>query len=193
MTKPKTVHYRRRREGRTNYKQRLKQLLAHKPRMVVRITNQKIIAQIVEYHPQGDTIKVGADSLQLQKLGWQYSSKNIPSAYLLGLQVGKLAHKAGIREAILDVGSRNPLKKGRIYALLKGALDGGLSIPHKDESIFPSAERLQGNDVASYAQQLKGTSKELYERRFAQYLKKKCPPEDMHTAVVSVKGKIMKS
>ncbi|MBU1974265.1 MAG: 50S ribosomal protein L18, partial [Nanoarchaeota archaeon] len=51
--KPKQVLYRRKREGRTNYAKRLTMLIARKTRLVVRLTNQRVIAQLIEFTPQG--------------------------------------------------------------------------------------------------------------------------------------------
>ena len=45
--KPKTVLYRRKREKKTNYAKRLTLLLSRKARLVVRFTNQRVIAQLV--------------------------------------------------------------------------------------------------------------------------------------------------
>ena len=81
--KPKTVYNRRKRNQKTDYNQRLRLLLAHKLRLVVRVTNTRIIAQIVEFSAKGDIIHVGLDSSALNKYGWNYSCKNFPK----GLQI----------------------------------------------------------------------------------------------------------
>ena len=49
--KPKTVAYRRKREGKTNYKKRLSLLLSQKNRVVVRFTQTQIIGQVVSFEP----------------------------------------------------------------------------------------------------------------------------------------------
>ena len=76
--KPRTILYRRKREGKTNYAKRLKLLISGKPRLVVRITNTKIIGQVVEFTGAGDKILAGADSYSLKKLGWKTGLKNVP-------------------------------------------------------------------------------------------------------------------
>ena len=83
--------YRRKREGRTNYKRRLALLKSRKPRLVIRKTNTQIILQIVEYQPDGDKILCGTSSLSLKKLGWSYSCKSLPACYLTGLLLGSKA------------------------------------------------------------------------------------------------------
>ena len=188
--KPKTIPYRRRRENRTNYNKRLRLLLAHKPRLVVRISNQRIITQIVEFTGKGDKITCALDSSILTKNGWHYSSKNIPAAYLTGYAIAKKATAAGIKEAILDTGLLAPLPKSKIMAFLKGTIDGGLEIPHGNESIFPDPERISGKHIQTYAEQLKEKSKKLYEQRFGKYLKNNAQPEKITINFTEVKQKL---
>lgn len=147
--KPKTVLYRRKRQGKTDFKKRLNLLLSGKPRLVVRFTNKKIIAQLINFSGKGDRVLVGVDSSTLRKMGWDFSLKNIPASYLIGLFLGKRAINAGCKEAILDTGLRSPNNKGRIYAFLKGAIDSGLEIPHSSGNIFPDVKRLSGQSLKS--------------------------------------------
>lgn len=189
--KPKTVFYRRKRENKTAYSKRIKLLLAGKERLVVRLTNQKVIAQLIEFTVKGDKVLVGIDSLALKKLGWNYSCKNVPAVYLTGLLVGKAAVKKGHKEAILDTGFRTPLHKGKLFAFMKGVLDAGMQIPHGDKDIFPSEERLTGSHVKNYAETLK-SDKEAYSQRFAKYLKSKAEPDKMPDSFRAVKDKILK-
>ena len=141
--KPKQVMYRRKRSGSTHYRKRLLLLLSGKPRIVVRCTGQRILGQFITFTPRGDCVEAGVDSFSLRKFGWNSSCKNIPAAYLTGLWLGK---KMAGREAILDVGFRTPLKGGRVFAFLQGALEGGLRIPHQPDK-FPSPERIQGQHI----------------------------------------------
>ncbi len=147
--KPMTVKYRRKREGKTNYKKRLNSLMAKLPRFVVRFTNKKIITQFIDFKTSGDIVLIGVDSTALKKFGWNYSLKNMPSAYLTGFLLGKKALKANIKEAILDLGFKSPIKGNKIYACLKGILDSGLNVHHSDE-IFPSEERISGKHIQDY-------------------------------------------
>jgi len=172
--KPKTVVYRRKREGKTNYPKRLHLLLAKKPQLVIRFTNQKIIAQLIEFQPQGDQILVGVDSTALKKLGWEFSLKNMAAAYLTGYLIGKKAVQKKIKEAILNLGFKSPLKGNKIYACLQGAIDAGLNIPHSPE-IFPSVERISGKHIQDYAAQLKDKP-EVYQKKFSKYLKNSLDP-----------------
>ena len=120
------ISYRRKREGKTDYKKRLKLLKSKKLRLVVRKTNKHIIAQIVQYTPDGDRIVIGLSSKSLEKLGWNFGEKNIPAAYLTGLLIGKKALDAKKQEAILDLGLQTPIHGSKIFAVAKGAQDAGL-------------------------------------------------------------------
>ena len=188
--KPKTVLYRRRMEAKTNYSKRLKTLLSKKPRLVVRYTNQKIIAQIISFASEGDKVIVAVDSQSLKKYEWNYSYKNIPAAYLTGLLIGKMALEKDCKEAILDTGFKYLLKKGNMTALLKGAVDSGMLIPYGGEEIFPTEEIISGKHIKDYAEKLK-ENKELYEKKFSGYLKKNLSVEKISEDFITVKKKIM--
>lgn len=145
---PRTVPYRRAREQKTSYKKRLLLLRSGKLRLVVRLTNRRLIGQLVQFTVSGDTIIAGVDSFSLRKLGWTHSTSNLPAAYLAGLLLGKKGLAKKCTEAVVDTGFRQPAKKGRIYAFVKGASDAGIAIPH-DEAVFPDQDRLQGKHLKS--------------------------------------------
>jgi large subunit ribosomal protein L18 len=147
--KPRTVAYRRKREGKTNYRKRLNLLLASVPRLVVRVTNKKIIVQLVDFKNTGDLVLVGVDSSALKKYGWDFSFKNLPAAYLVGYLAGKKAAAKDIKKAVLDLGFKPPIKGNKIYACLKGVLDSGLTVAHSPE-VFPSEERLSGKHIQKF-------------------------------------------
>ena len=62
--------FKRKRLGKTDYRKRLKLLLANKSRLVVRKSLKSILAQIVEYGEKGDKIVVSAHSSELKKYGY---------------------------------------------------------------------------------------------------------------------------
>lgn len=139
--------FRRRREGKTDYKKRLTLLSSEKPRLVVRKSLKYIRAQIVNYEDVGDKTVVVANSKELQGLGWKFACDNTPAAYLTGVLIAKKAAQAKVKEAVLDTGLYPSTKGSRLYALVKGAIDGGLEIPI-DEEMFPSEDRINGNHIA---------------------------------------------
>lgn len=187
--KPISVPYRRKREGKTNYKKRLKLLLSNKPRLVIRPFLQNISAQIVEYHPEGDKTILAAHSRELEKFDWKFNKGNIPAAYLTGLLLGKKATKKNIKEAILDIGLYTPTKGSRIFACLKGAIDAGISVPFS-ENILPNKERISGQHIVKYAESSKATEK--YQKIFSDYIKKNLDISQMSKIFEEVKNKILK-
>ncbi|NPA86198.1 MAG: 50S ribosomal protein L18 [bacterium] len=194
------VPFRRKREGKTNYRKRLKLLLSGKPRLVVRKTNRYIIAHICLYDPKGDRIpaaeidgkRVAAyvTSAALARYGWKGSFKNLPAAYLTGMLLGLLAKKLGIEEAVLDIGMHRPTKGARVFAVLRGALDAGLRVPHGEE-ILPAEERIKGEHIAAYARLLKQQDPEKYRRQFSQYIKLGLDPEEIPRLFEETKKRIL--
>ena len=138
---------RRRKEGKTDYRQRLGLLLSQKPRVVVRKSLKHMIVQLVSPSEQGDVTLVSAISSELKKFGLK-STGNTPAAYLTGLLFGLRATKVA-KEAVLDIGLQTSSPGSKIYAALKGMIDAGMSIPH-DPVMFPSEERIRGEHIAEY-------------------------------------------
>ena len=178
--------FKRRREGKTDYRARKNLIGLDKSRLVVRITNQHTIAQIINVKLDGDETIVSAHSNELKKMGWLGNGKNTSAAYLTGFLLGKKALKAGITAAVLDIGLKSTTKGARIFAVLKGAVDGGLNVPHSDV-ILPADERIRGEHVAAYAESL---SDEEVEKRFSKYIKNGLSPKDLPDHFESIKQKI---
>jgi len=183
-----TVPFRRKRQGRTYYKKRIKILLSHKFRFVVRKSLKNFHASIIEYNPKGDKVLLTVNSNALSRLGWKGNNGNLPSAYLVGLLAGKRAIEKGVKDAILDLGLNNSVKGSRLYAALAGAIDAGLKIPFNPE-VLPRKERIAGEHIAKYAQQLKN-DKEKYDFQFSDYIKNGINPEDIIKHFNEIKGKI---
>ncbi len=142
------VAFRRRREGKTDYHQRLKLIVSRKPRLVVRGTLGDYIAQVLTTKPEGDIVMAAASAKELARTyGYKGSLKNTSAAYLTGMLAGYKAKKAGVDEAILDIGLATNRKGSKVYAALKGAIDAGLDVPCS-EDIFPSDDRIRGEHVA---------------------------------------------
>ncbi|HTP53599.1 MAG TPA: 50S ribosomal protein L18 [Thermoplasmata archaeon] len=138
------VHFRRRREGKTDYRVRLSLLRSGRSRAVVRCSDTRVRVSIVSFDPAGDRVLAAADSAELGGIDFPTGRiASTPAAYLTGLLAGLRAKSAGTEEAVLDVGLRHPTRGGRLAAALKGLLDAGIDIPHGEEG-FPSSERLNG-------------------------------------------------
>jgi len=170
------VQFRHKREGKTDYRRRLKFLRSGKLRLVTRISLKHIIAQLVRATPSGDLTIASAHSKELEKLGWKGYTANTPAAYLVGLLCGYRALKAGTKECVLDIGMHNPTSQVKVFTVLKGALDAGLQIPH-GEGILPSDERIRGEHIAQYAAMLKEKNEKAYSTQFSAYLQRGLPPE----------------
>jgi len=165
------VKYRRRREGKNDYyaRQRLvnqakNKHAAPKYRLIVRITNKKVICQVAYSKIQGDFIIAQATSAELPRYGIKHGLTNWAACYATGLLLGRrlltklgLADKyEGVVEAtgeysvteelggghakpfkcFLDVGLKRTTTGARIFGCLKGASDAGLYIPHSEKR-FP--------------------------------------------------------
>ena len=181
-----SVQFRRKRLGFTNYHKRLKLLTTDKPRLVVRKSNQHIAAQIISYEARGDKVLASAHSSELKKFKWLYGG-NMSTAYLTGLLLGKRCQKAGIKEAILDIGMNMSVKGNKLYACLKGALDGKLNVPASPD-VLPSADRISGKHIAQYAALLK---KQGNTTLFSAYHKAGTSPESMPAEFEKVKKLIL--
>lgn len=160
----------RRRSGKTDYFAR-KRLCTQdknkygtpKYRLVVRITNKDIIAQITYARIQGDIVVCAAYSHELPRYGAQVGLTNYAAAYATGLLIGRrvlqkfgldkmyegqlevdggefyevadAGEKASFR-CFLDTGLARTTTGARIFGVLKGAADSGLDIPHSPKR-FP--------------------------------------------------------
>lgn len=174
-----SVPFRRRREGKTDYRLRKKLILSDRPRLVIRKTNKNIIAQIVRATVIGDIVITSAHSRELRrKYGWLGDLNNLPAAYLTGLLCGLKAVREGIKEAILDIGLHTPSKGAAVFAAVKGFIDAGIEVPH-DESILPDESRIRGEHIAKYAEMLASESPEKYSRHFSEYLARNLLPENL--------------
>lgn len=180
------VAFKRRREGKTDYGARLKLIDLEKARIVARITNKHIIAQIIKVAPEGDETIISAHSNELKKMGWFGSTKNISAAYLTGFLCGKKALDEGIEGAILDIGLKSPTKGTKIFAVLKGAVDAGLYVPH-GEVVLPDEERIRGEHIAKYAESL---SEDEINEKFSQYIQNGLSPKDLPDHFEKIKQKI---
>lgn len=149
MSKSKVhvVPYRRKREGKTNYKKRLGLLLSGKDRLVVRKSLKNIGGQVIKYSPKGDVVVISGHSNELKKLGWNASKSNVTAAYLTGLLLGKKAQQKNIKELIVDIGLHRSTNGSRIYSFVKGVKDAGVEVAC-DESVLPKEDRLRGDHIA---------------------------------------------
>jgi len=164
------VKFRRRREGKTDYFARKRLCVQDKNkyntpkyRLVVRITNKDIIAQVAYARLQGDVIVSAAYAHELPRYGVPVGLTNYAAAYCTGLLIGRRilnkfgldslyegqvevdgdeyyeeadAHEKASFRCYLDTGLARTSTGARIFGVLKGAADAGLDIPHSPKR-FP--------------------------------------------------------
>ncbi len=140
------VHFRRRREGRTDYGKRLALLKGGQTRLVVRKTNRFVICQFINDAEKGDHVVASATSQHLHKAAGYTGKCNTPSAYLTGMLAGKRAKANGVKNFVLDLGLQRSTKGNLLYAAAKGAIDAGLTAP-LGETILPSKDPLEGKHL----------------------------------------------
>ncbi|MEK6907504.1 MAG: 50S ribosomal protein L18 [Nanoarchaeota archaeon] len=187
INKKYTVKFKRKRSELTDYRARLRLILSKKTRLVVRKSLNNVIAQLVNYDNKSDKVVKTLSCRNLREYGWKYHSGNLPSAYLLGLLIGLEAKKLNVKEAVFDIGLSESVSGSSIYALLKGALDSGLQIPH-GEKVLPGEERINGKHIVDYYNNL---SQERQEKQFSKYLKNNVNPANIVKDFQEVKSKIL--
>merc|ERR1711915_477791 len=134
-----------------------------KYRMIVRSSNTDICCQIAYARLEGDIIICAAYSHELPRYGVKVGLTNYAAAYCTGLLLARrLLQKfkldsayegntnvdgtmfyvedqedgAGAFRACLDVGLARTSTGAKVFAALKGAVDGGIDIPHSEKR-FP--------------------------------------------------------
>merc|ERR1711957_484730 len=162
--------FRRRRQGKTDYYARKRLVVNDKDkydtkkyRMVVRLTNRRVLCSIVYSTLKGDMTIMGAEPNELKKFGVPCGLANYAAAYATGLLLARRLLKdksidtkfVGKTEAdgklynvdtednerrpfkaYLDVGLARTTTGNRVFGAMKGACDGGLNVPHNEQR-FP--------------------------------------------------------
>ena len=182
--------YTRRKEAKTDYGARRALILSGRARVAIRSSLKNVIAQIVTAKPEGDKILISAHSRELaRKYGWKASRGNLPTAYLTGLLCGLKARSHGLEEAIPDIGLNSPSKGSRVFAVLKGLLDAGVSVPI-DEKKLPIEKRLNGEHIVQYARSFSSNADE-YQKKFSKYVEQGVHPEDLAERFAETKKEIL--
>ncbi|MBA0640529.1 hypothetical protein Goklo_023457, partial [Gossypium klotzschianum] len=146
------VKFKRRREGKTDYRARIRLINQDKNkyntpkyRLVARFTNKDIVAQIIHASISGDIVLAAAYSHELPHYGLEVGLTNYAAAYCVGLLLARRVLKQlemdteyeGNVEATGDDFTVEPAESRRPFrALLDvglGALDGGVDIPHSEK------------------------------------------------------------
>eukprot|EP00918_Siedleckia_nematoides_P018433 GHVU01039392.1.p1 GENE.GHVU01039392.1~~GHVU01039392.1.p1 ORF type:complete len:405 (+),score=60.21 GHVU01039392.1:2276-3490(+) len=237
------VKLRRRREGKTDYHARIRLVTQDKNkygspkyRFVVRITNKRVICQIVYATLEGDRILESADSTELHRYGVSAGLTNYAAAYCTGLLLARRLLKKmemdstfqGTTEVtgeeyhvennaedrrpfkcLLDVGLVNTTTGNRVFGALKGAVDGGLYVPHTakrfpgysaggeggEGSLDASAHRdhIMGKHVGDYMKHMKEEDADKYREHFSRFIKDGIDADKLEAMYTSAHAKIRES
>jgi len=200
-----------------------------KYRLVVRFTNTDIVAQIIYSKIVGDVVVTAAYGHELKRFGLPVGHTNYASAYAVGLLLARRhlttlgLHKKyqGVSEAtgedqqitlpergprpflaLLDVGLARTTTGARVFAVLKGAVDGGINVPHSDKRFFGyikdekrfEPEQLRkaifGGHIAEYMKELSEEEPAKFKRQFSRYIKNEIKPDGLEALYQSVHAAI---
>lgn len=105
-------------------------------------------------------------------------------------------------KVLLDIGLHYTTTGGRIFGAMKGAVDGGLEIPHKNKRFpgyNPTSKKFDsrvlrkyifGGHVAEYMRHLQSTDPDKYAKQFSRYVAANKGPDDIEKMWVSVHANI---
>ncbi|KAJ6379296.1 hypothetical protein OIU76_016006 [Salix suchowensis] len=229
------VKFKRRREGKTDYRARIRLINQDKNkyntpkyRYVVRFSNKDIVAQITSATIAGDIVLASAYAHELPRYGLEVGLTNYAAAYCTGLLLARRVLKmlemdeeyegnveatgedfsvepADTRRpfrALLDVGLVRTTTGNRVFGALKGALDGGLDIPHSEKrfagfgkdnkQLDAEVHRkyIYGGHVAAYMRTLMEDEPEKYQSHFSEYLKREIDADGMEAMYKKVHAAI---
>jgi len=199
-----------------------------KYRLVVRVTNKDIICQIVSSKITGDFCMCAAYSHELPKYGVKVGLTNYSACYCTGLLCARrllqklemddtytgqeevdgemyLVEEDGEKKpfaCVLDVGLIRTTTGAKIFGALKGAVDGGLNIPHSEKR-FPGYDRdgkefdaethkkyIFGGHVAEYMELLEEEDPDAYAKQFSQYVENDISGDSLEDMYTEAHGKI---
>merc|ERR1712079_36110 len=181
-----------------------------KYRLIVRSTNRDVICQVAYPRMSGDVVIAAAYAHELPKFGVKVGLTNYAAHYCTGLLLARrLLAKMKLDKAyvgqtevdgdesnvepneegpgpfrcFLDTGLTRTTTGNKVFGALKGAVDGGLDIPHSTKR-FPGYDNEEdnfdaethckyifGGNVAEYMDKVKEDDEEAYAKQFSQYVK----------------------
>ncbi|CDQ74996.1 unnamed protein product [Oncorhynchus mykiss] len=187
-----------------------------KYRMIVRFSNRDIVCQIAYAKIEGDMIVCAAYSHELPKYGIAVGLTNYAAAYCTGLLLARrLLNKFGLDKVYegqvevtgdefnvesidgqpgaftcyLDAGLARTSTGNKVFGALKGAVDGGLSIPHSTKR-FPGYDaeskefnaevhrkHIMGVNVSEYMSYLMEEDEDAYKKQFSRFIKNGVAPD----------------
>lgn len=185
------VHvFRRRREGKTDYRKRKGVILGRTPFVSVHVSGKYIYSQVLKPSPKGDTTVASASSRDLVKrFGWRGSPKNLPGAYLTGYYLGHQAAAKDLKGAVVYSGVGRFIHGSRVASLISGARDAGLNVKVDEESL-PDGDRVSGKHIAEYSEMLAKEDKSKHDQIFSKLLSSGMNPSEYPSEFERLKAKI---
>ncbi|KAF6205331.1 hypothetical protein GE061_019501 [Apolygus lucorum] len=191
-----------------------------KYRLIVRLSNKNITCQVAYSRIEGDHVVCAAYSKELPQYGVKVGLTNYAAAYCTGLLLARrllrklkldklyagqlevngdeyivenLDEGPGAFRCYLDVGLMKTSAGARVFGALKGAVDGGLNIPHSTKR-FPGYDseskefnaevhrkHIFGIHVADYMRQLAEEDDDAYKKQFSKYIKNGVVADNIET------------
>ncbi|XP_014213865.1 60S ribosomal protein L5 [Copidosoma floridanum] len=191
-----------------------------KYRLIVRRSNKNITCQIAYSRIEGDKIVAAAYSHELKRYGITIGLTNYAAAYCTGLLLARrLLKKLGLDQlypgttevtgdeftveeldkgpsafkCYLDTGLMRTTTGSRVFAAMKGAVDGGLNIPHSVKR-FPGydtetktlnadvhRQHIFGLHVANYMRTLEEEDNDQLKRQFSRFIKNGVTPDSIES------------
>jgi len=162
--------FKRRRQGKTDYYARKRLTVQDKNkyntpkyRLITRITNKDIIAQIAYSRIEGDMVVCAAYAHELPRYGIKLGLTNYAAAYATGLLLAR-RHLQKLKldsvykgkeqvdgqdydveqegdnpnpfQCVLDIGLARTTTGAKIFAVMKGVADGGIHVPHSETRFY---------------------------------------------------------
>merc|ERR1719147_678740 len=200
-----------------------------KYRMIVRFSNTDVTCQIAYARLEGDVIVSAAYSHELPRYGIKHGLTNYAACYCTGLLLARRTLQkfslddryAGKEEvdgemycvednesgpgafrAHLDVGLARTTTGAKVFAVMKGAVDGGIDVPHSEKR-FPGydseskelnagvlREHIFGQHVANYMKSLLEENEDDYKKQFSRYVKEGITADELEDLYKSAHQKI---
>jgi len=203
-----------------------------KYRLVVRFTQKDVICQIIHATIAGDIVGTVAYAHELPRYGVKAGLTNYSAAYCTGLLLARRHLKslkidtvyAGAKEVngevcnvepiegqpgpfrcVLDVGLKRTTTGAKVFAAMKGAVDGGLDIPHSETRFYgydreakkydaaAHRDRIMGKHVAEYMRALHTDDEEAYKRQFSHFIKSGITADGMEAMYKNAHAAIRKN
>eukprot|EP00088_Acartia_fossae_P069288 TRINITY_DN8_c0_g1_i4.p1 TRINITY_DN8_c0_g1~~TRINITY_DN8_c0_g1_i4.p1 ORF type:complete len:297 (-),score=96.84 TRINITY_DN8_c0_g1_i4:107-997(-) len=189
-----------------------------KYRLIVRSSNTDICCQIAYARLEGDYIVSAAYSHELPRYGVKVGLTNYAAAYCTGLLLARRILQKfsldkmytgndnidgsyycvedqddgpGAFRCCLDVGLARTSTGAKVFAAMKGAVDGGLDIPHsvkrfpgydnEEKSLNAEVHRkhIFGVHVGDYMRSLQEEDEDAFKRQFSRFIKAGVGPDNI--------------